>query len=176
MKIMPNLPFLFAINRVANGMLLVVLCFCSSIAFAETYTLKVKITVVEKTCDIYGNGGINQPITVNLGDITIKKIDGVQYETDIPYTIDCEDSAQNPKLKLKFDGASSPFNANLLKTQDPNLGLRFKAGNTLLNLGAWEYFNYATRPTLSVVPVTSQTGGVKDGELDASATLSVEYQ
>ncbi|MEX6428173.1 fimbrial protein [Providencia manganoxydans] len=149
----------------------------SSAALAETYTLTVKVTVVEKTCDIYGEGP-GQPITVDMGDLIIKNISKVEGygKTDIPYTLDCEDAASNPALKLKFDTPRMiRQEANVLPTSDPNLGLRLMADNKNLNLGTWLEFNYNTKPTLSVIPVGSGEG-INDGTMTASATLSVEYR
>lgn len=151
----------------------------SAATLAETYTLTVKVTVVEKTCDIYGDGGIGQPITVDMGDLIIKNImkEGDYGKTEILYTLDCEDAASNPALKLKFDGPRmSGQAANVLSTSDPNLGLRLMAGNSNLNLATWRDFNYKTKPALSVIPVSSGSGGINDGQMTASATLSVEYQ
>ncbi|MCW2255616.1 type 1 fimbria pilin [Providencia alcalifaciens] len=162
----------------AKGLILSSLALFSELGFAETYTLTVKVTVVEKTCDVYGNGGPGQPISVDMGDIIIKNIDGQNYaKTDIPYTIDCEDSADNPALKLKFDGSQMTNQpANVLKTKENNMGLRLLADGTNLNLATWHNFNYVNKPALSVVPVSSGTGGINDGVFTASATLSVEYQ
>lgn len=150
----------------------------STQSLADVFNIQVKVTVVAKTCDIYGNGGFGQPISVDMGDIIIKNIDGQSYaKTDIPYTLDCEDSAENPALKLKFDGTRMPTQAaNVLKTSENNIGLRLLADGTNLNLATWRDFNYNTKPTLSVVPVASGTGGVNDGVFTAYATLSVEYQ
>ncbi|WP_272520763.1 MULTISPECIES: fimbrial protein [unclassified Providencia] len=165
-------------KALATSLLLSNLILFSTVVLAETYTLTVKVTVVEKTCDIYGDGGIGQPITVNMGDLIIKNINGVDYgKTDIPYTLDCEDAASNPALKLKFDGPQMGGQAgNVLSTSDPNLGLRLMADNSNLNLATWRNFNYNTKPALSVIPVGSGTGGINDGQMAASATLSVEYQ
>lgn len=166
-------------KALATGLLLGSVGLFSGVVLAETYTLTVKVTVVEKTCDVYGNGGPNQPISVDFGDMIIKNVNGTNYETDIPYKLNCEDAADNPalKLKLKFDGTRMTGQAaNVLKTSDNNLGLRLKAGGSNLNLGTWRNFNYATPPALTATPVGSGTGGINDGQLMASATLSVEYQ
>ncbi|MGF7540214.1 fimbrial protein [Providencia rettgeri] len=165
-------------KALATSVLMSCLMVFSAIAIAETYTLTVKVTVVEKTCEIYGDGGIGQPITVDMGDLIIKNINGVDYgKTDIPYTLDCEDAASNPALKLKFEGPRMGGEAaNVLSTSDPNLGLRLIADNSNLNLATWRNFNYNTKPTLSVIPVGSGSGGINDGQMTASATLSVEYQ
>ncbi|WP_262417050.1 fimbrial protein [Providencia rettgeri] len=160
-----------------TSLLLSNLMLFSTVALAETYTLTVKVTVVEKTCDVYGPEGISQPITVNMGDLIIKNIDGVSYgKTDIQYQLQCEDATDNPALKLKFDGPRmSGQAANVLSTSDPNLGLKLMADNSNLNLGTWRNFNYDPKPTLSVIPI-SNGQGINDGEMTASATLSVEYQ
>lgn len=150
----------------------------STVALAETYTLTIKVTVVEKTCDLYGPDGIGQPINVAMGDLIIKNIDGVSYgKTDIQYQLQCDDGDQNPALKLKFDGQQMNGQAaNVLSTSDPNLGLRLMANNTNLNLGTWRNFNYSQPLALSVIPKGSNSGGINDGQMTASATLSVEYQ
>ncbi|MDV5226082.1 MULTISPECIES: fimbrial protein [Providencia] len=161
----------------AKGLLLGILCLFSNFVMAEIYTLTVKVTVVEKTCDIYGNQGPNQPITVEMGDLIIKNIDGKRYNTEIPYILECGNSADNPALKLKINGTQMAGQAaNVLKTSVDNLGLALKADSSNLNIGAWHKFNYKTRPRLSVTPIASGTGGINDGEMTASATLSVEYQ
>lgn len=166
------------LTRLVASTLVSGLLLCASAAWAETYTLTVKVTVVEKTCDIYGDGGAGQPISVDMGDIIIKNINGIDYaKTDIPYTLDCEDVGDNPALKLKFDGTQMAGQAaNVLITSENNLGLRLLADGSNLNLATWRNFNYNTKPTLSVVPVSSGDGGVNDGIFTASATLSVEYQ
>ncbi len=145
--------------------------FCA-VGLAETYTLTVKVTVVEKTCDINNN----QPITVDFGEMVIKNIDGAAYETDIPYTLQCEDAASNPALRFMFGTTGASFNANLLKTSENNLGLRLKQNGNNWNLNNWLNFTYNTVPTLTAVPVPNGTGGIDAGDFTASGTLSVEYR
>ncbi|MEQ5185384.1 fimbrial protein [Providencia alcalifaciens] len=162
---------------IISGLFLSLFGLFSNLAMADMYTLTVKVTVVEKTCDIYGNGGRNQPISVDMGDLIIKNIDGQRYETEIPYQLDCTDAANNPALKLKFDGTQmAGQGANVLKTSVDNLGLALKADSRNLNIGAWHPFNYNARPRLSVIPIASGTGGINDEQMTAIATLSVEYQ
>lgn len=162
-----------------TGLFMSNLILFSAAPLAENYTLTVKVTVVEKTCDIYGDGGIGQPITVDMGDLIIKNImkEEDYGKTDILYTLDCEGAASNPALKLKFEGPRMNGQAaNVLSTSDSNLGLRLMADNSNLNLATWRNFNYNTKPTISVIPVGSGSGGINDGKMTASATLSVEYQ
>ncbi|WP_265497757.1 fimbrial protein [Providencia rustigianii] len=164
-------------KHIISGLFLSLFGLFSNLAIADMYTLTVKVTVVEKTCDIYGNGGRNQPITVDMGDLIIKKIDGQQYETEIPYQLDCTDAANNPALKMKFDGTQmAGQEANVLRTSVDNLGLALKMGSSDMTIGKWHPFNYSAHPRLSVIPIASGTGGINDEQMTASATLSVEYQ
>ena len=170
--------FMCSIQKIVVGLITGSCLLTSAQSLADVFNIQVKVTIVAKTCDIYGNGGLGQPISVDMGDIIIKKIDGQSYaKTDIPYTLVCEDAAENPALKLRFDGDRMPAQAaNVLETTEKNIGLRLLADGTNLNLATWRNFNYNTKPILSVVPVASGTGGVNDGIFTANVTLSVEYQ
>ncbi|MBG5919579.1 fimbrial protein [Providencia vermicola] len=164
---------------ISGGLLLV-----SGQSSAEVFTIQVKVTVVEKTCDIYGNGGKNGPITVTFPDLVIRNIDGIAYgATPIEYQLDCEDAADNPALKIQFIGVdaqavpNSTFKeAGKLKTTDNNLAIKITANGQQLKLRDWFPFNYKTKPTLMAVPVPSDAGGIRGGEFTATGTLSVEYQ
>lgn len=154
-----------------SGGLLLVSGHCS----AEIFTIRVKATVVEKTCDIYGDGGKGQPISVDFGDMIIKQIDGNKYETKIPYTLECEED--DPKLKLQFSGPRAPFDSTLLYTQSDNLGIKFRVNNTkTLALNEWHNFSLKSSPTLTAIPVPSNIGGIRGGEFTTTGILSVEYQ
>lgn len=154
--------------------------FASSFSFADVFVVSVNITLIQKTCEVYGPGGPNQPIEVqfNQGNpMIVGQIDGVNYETNIPYSLNCEDTVGNPGLKLQFGGGGSGFNGNLLSTSDEHLGLQLKVSGSALNLGEWRNFNYMTKPTLTATPVTSNTpNDIQEGDFTASGTLSVEYQ
>lgn len=141
-------------------------------AGSDSVNFKVKVTIVQKTCDVNGNN----PIHVNFGDMIIKNIDGAMYEQPIPYTLDCEDASSSQGLKLQISGNAANFNSNLLRTSEPNLGLRFKQNNTVFSRDAWVNFTYGSPPSLSVVPVAYGLDGLNDGDFTASATFNVEYQ
>ncbi|MEX6186224.1 fimbrial protein, partial [Providencia hangzhouensis] len=40
----------------------ILILFFSSFCLAETYTLTLKVDVIESTCDVYGENGSGQPI------------------------------------------------------------------------------------------------------------------
>lgn len=141
-------------------------------AGSDSVNFNVKVTIVQKTCDVNNNN----PIHVDFGDLIIKHIDGVAYEKNIPYTLDCDDAPLAQGLKLQFAGTGASFNGNFLRTSEPDLGLRFKANNVPFSLNNWVNFTYGNPPTLSVVPVASDVNGLNDGEFTATATFNVEYQ
>lgn len=144
------------------------------VAGSDSVNFNVKVTIVQKTCDVNGNN----PIHVDFGDLIIKNINGVAYEKPITYTLDCDDAALSQSLRLQFAGTGASFGSGLLRTSEPELGLRFKQNGTVFALNQWVSFQYGNPPHLSVVPVTSAAEGlgVNDGEFNASATFNVEYQ
>ncbi|MBO0160183.1 hypothetical protein, partial [Vibrio parahaemolyticus] len=90
-----------------------------------------------------------------------KNIDGVAYEQPIDYTLDCDDATNSTPLKLRFENNSGAnFNANLLRTSEPNLGLRVKQDGYPFAFNNWVYFTYGNQPELSVVPVARGSAGI----------------
>lgn len=146
----------------------------SCLAGSDQLPFTVKVRIETKTCDVNNN----QPIDVEFGDMIIKNIDGSDYEQPVPYQLTCADSANGTKMKLRFEGGSGAalFNSDLLKTSENDLGLQFKYNNTKFAYNSWVPFTSGNQPTLTVVPVPSGDGGINDGELTATALLSVEYE
>lgn len=164
------------VGLVAGGCLL-----ASGQSLAEVFTIQVKVTVVEKTCDIYGPSE-GQPVQVTFPDLIINQIDGISYgRTQINYNIKCEDAADNPAIKIQFTGtdassSNTNFAVGMLKTTENDLAIKILNGSQQLKLNDWLPFRYNSKPTLYAVAVPSDTGGIKGGEFTASGTLSVEYQ
>lgn len=158
-------------------LLLGTLCLpASSLAGSEQLDFTVKVRIELKTCDVNNN----QAIEVEFGDMIIKNIDGVAYEQPILYTLDCEDATNSTPLKLRFENnAGATFTKGgyrLLRTSERNLGLMVKQNGIPFSFDSWIPFTYGNEPELSVVPVASGTGGLNDGEFDATALLTVEYE
>ncbi|MEQ4623862.1 MULTISPECIES: fimbrial protein [Providencia] len=164
------------VGLVAGGCLL-----ASGQSLAEVFTIQVKVTVVEKTCDIYG-ASEGQPVQVTFPDMIINQIDGISYgRTQINYNIKCEDAADNPAIKIQFTGtdassSNTGFAVGMLKTTENDLAIKILNGSQQLKLNDWLPFRYNSKPTLYAVAVPSDTGGINGGEFTASGTLSVEYQ
>lgn len=148
----------------------------SSLASLEQLDFTVKVRIELKTCDVNDN----QTIEVEFGDMIIKNIDGVAYEQPIPYSLECDDADNNTRLKLRFEnntGASfTKGGYRLLRTSERNLGLMVKQEGNPFSFDSWVSFTYGNEPELSVVPVANGSGGLNDGEFDATALLTVEYE
>lgn len=144
-----------------------------SYAVSDSVSFDVEVTVVAKTCEVNDNN----PITVEFGDMIINKIKDGIYEQPIPYTLDCGEAPAGQLLRLQFSGTGAPFDSNLLRTSERDLGLQFKINGNKFNLNAWQNFNYTnTLPVLAVLAVASSVGGIEDDEFTATATFNVEYQ
>ncbi len=152
----------------------------SNLCLADVYNVQIKVTIIQKTCDIYGVSGVNQPIEIQLNQgspMYPNYINGDNYTTEIPYTLNCPGALNNAALKLKFDGSPDKFNSQLLKTSDENLGLRLRVENKHLNIGEWYNFSYLNKPRLTVTPeISNDSNLIKEGDIYASGVLSVEYQ
>lgn len=145
----------------------------SSMAGSDQLGFTVKVRIELKTCDINDN----KTIEVDFGDMIIKNIDGSAYEQPIDYNLDCDDATNSTPLKLRFENNSGAnFDADLLRTSEPNLGLRVKQNGNAFAFNDWIHFTYGNEPTLTVVPVTRGSEGIDDGEFSASALLTVEYE
>ncbi len=149
----------------------------SSFCMAETYTLTIKVNVIESTCDVYGENGPGQPIEVSFGEINLNKFTSERYTKNIDYRLDCgSKSSSNPNLKLKFESSSAGFNTDLVETSNPNLGLKIQADNTLLLPNEYRNFTYQTQPVLTATPVFHEGKEIELGLFTASGILKVEYQ
>lgn len=166
-------------HRLMHGVITAVSLLFYSEVLAGTYALALKVRVMENTCVINDNKAIDVVLSDAMdGDVlTISRIDGIAYgKTAIPYTLQCYNAAENPKLKLKFTGTPAGFNSAYMGTSEGNLGLRFMAGENSWAFDTWMPFNYDSAPLLWVIPVASGSGGIDAGTFTASGTLSVEYE
>lgn len=155
----------------------ILIIFFSSFCLAETYTLTIKVDVIESTCDVYGENGPGQPIEVSFGEINLHGFTSERYTKNIDYHLDCgSKSSSNPNLKLKLESSSASFNTNLLETSNPNLGLKIQADNTPLLPNEYRNFTYYAQPVLTATPVFHEGKEIELGLFSATGMLKVEYQ
>ncbi|MFQ2254891.1 fimbrial protein [Aeromonas hydrophila] len=129
--------------------------------------------VASPPCIINGNNAIS----VDFGEnILIGRIDGVNYEQPINYTMDCS-AAVSTAQKLLIAG--EPFSSNpvFLATSKPGLGIKIKVDNQpLWPLNTLFSFTDPARPTLKAVLVRDSNVTLTGGAFTATATLVVNYQ
>ncbi|MFP4817511.1 hypothetical protein [Providencia hangzhouensis] len=82
-------------------------------AFGQSFSIKMKVNVIEKGCDVYGEKGNGFPITVDFKE-NDRDITSERYEREVIYNLDCgSDNKNNPKLRLTFKSESAEFSDNL---------------------------------------------------------------
>lgn len=128
--------------------------------------------VVPPPCVINGNNAIS----VDFGnDMLAGRIDGVNYEKPINYTLECTGTANN-SLKLQFQGSGASFDSTVLTTSKTDLGLELRSDGSKLPLNNWLLFTDPARPVLTAVPVRASGSTLSGGAFTATSTLLVDYQ
>lgn len=123
----------------------------------------------------------NQPITVEFGDILTKdvqKIIAIQYERDVPYTLECDDASDSDTIVLSING--NPFwysPTAAIVTSKAELGLVFYVNGEFAYLNTDYPFSYNNEPTITVRPWGSPSlRDNESGDFSAVASLTMGYQ
>ena len=140
----------------------------------NTAVVTVNVTIVASPCKINNN----QNIDVDFGEsvITTDVAKGV-VEKDVNYTFDCTSADQSKTLAMTIKGAGADFDADILKTTIPELGIRIKADgidyplNTKLALAS-----STSKPALKALLVQQPGAHLPTGAFTAGATMTVNYQ
>ncbi|WP_071609029.1 fimbrial protein [Entomohabitans teleogrylli] len=132
-------------------------------------------TVVEPECVINNN----QQIEVDFGEVLTTRVDGVNYETQIRYSLSCSNLLRNT-LKINLRGTPASFNGGLFMTDVAGLGIRvYDASKTAVIPNSGELqFTYAANnpPALYAVPVAQNAAALPGGAFNGSATMVLSYQ
>ncbi|WP_196062249.1 MULTISPECIES: fimbrial protein [unclassified Serratia (in: enterobacteria)] len=128
--------------------------------------------VVPPPCVINSNSDISVDFDT---DMLAGRINGVNYEKPITYTLDCS-GATSVTLKLQFQGGGAGFDASVLGTSKANLGLELRSDGTKLPMNTWLNFTNPARPALTAVPVKATSSTLSGGTFTAVTTLLVDYQ
>lgn len=142
---------------------------------ANAAIFNTNVIVLQQTCDVTSTINPNQPITIDFGDISVPKINGSEYQKEIPFNLICSDGVNNPALKLRMTGSPGTY-SNMLATSRDNLSLIFRFGNNTLDLDSWANFNYNSRLKLTAAPFTTSHSTLTGGAFTANSTLVIEYQ
>lgn len=110
-------------RRRRAGCGLVSLLLLSPLVEAATTTVTVKVTVVAPPpCIINGD----RPIEVDFNDVMTTRVDGNNYLMPVNYTLSCSSSAPSKAMKLQVRGTGADFDAKVLKTTQPGLGVELR--------------------------------------------------
>lgn len=147
-------------------------CAASAQAIDVSFTGKL---IDPPPCVINGN----TDISVDFGnDMLAGRIDGVNYERPINFTLDCTKAAaiNRSALKLRFLGDSAVFKPIALATTKADLAIEIRQDGGLMPLTAWVFFTYPTVPVFTAVPIKNVGSTLSGGTFTAAATLLVDYQ
>jgi type 1 fimbria pilin len=115
----------------------------------------------------------DKPISINFGQVGVNKVDGVNYSTAIPLTIQC-DEKPSAKLNLTVTGVASDFNNGAVRSTISNLAIEIQQNGVPVELGKSFLVNAENPPTLVAVPVKRPGGELSGGDFNAVATLIVQ--
>ena len=162
------------VTRVRQTAAALLLCGSSVMAFAQTATVKVSVTVMQPLpCTI--NGG--RPIEVDFGDeVMTTRINGNFYRMPIDFSFTCNNPYKNA-MRLQVQGGTANF-AGAARHQSGWFGYPHLAkarwGSTAAEFR--HNFSYPNPVKLDAVPVKRSGVNLETGEFTASATLRVDYQ
>lgn len=129
-------------------------------------------------------------LEVNFGDrLGINKVDGTAYAQPLNYTLNCQDTGENPrgwKLRLTLDGTPASFDATVFKTtslgsnkaNEANLGIRIYQANgtTFTPNSQIDIVDATNPPKLMAVPVKKSGSTLVEGGFETLVTLQAHYQ
>jgi len=147
----------------------------SHAADGGTTTLNISGNIVEPDCVINNN----QQIVVNFDEVMTTRIDGINYERLIDYSLECSNLIRQT-LKVSLKGNAALFNATLFTTDITGLGIRvYDAGKRVIAPNSGELnFTYVANspPPLYAVPVAQANASLPNGAFNGSATMVFSYQ
>ncbi|EOY8404961.1 fimbrial protein [Enterobacter asburiae] len=156
------------------GVMLALTAYQGAWADQNTALVTVNVTVVASPCKINNN----QNIDVDFGDnvITTDVAKGV-VEKDVNYTLDCTSADESKTLAMTIKGVGADFNADILKTSIPELGIRIKADGSEYPLNSQLVLASSTsKPALKALLVQQSGAHLPTGAFTAGATMMVDYQ
>lgn len=127
---------------------------------------------------IINNGSMSE---VSFGTIITDKIDGINYLTDVPLTLDCsgvDPSARSNKvLTLKYStNLSSNSTTNAIATSIDGLGIELLQNGVIFRPYSSLDITENTFPTFKAVPVKQPGKVLPEGNFEAFALLTAEYE
>lgn len=153
---------------------LLFLCIIVSSPLALAVPATFHGTLIEPPPCTINNG---KDIDVDFGtDLLTTRVDGINYEKMVPYTIECNVDAKSNLLKLQLTGTGAGFDSTVLATQKMDLAVELRNSGTKMPLNTWVNFVYPTTLVLTAVPVKRANSELTGGAFNATGTMQVDYQ
>ncbi|MEB7884619.1 fimbrial protein [Serratia fonticola] len=113
---------------------------------------------------------------VQFGKVGVNKVNGINYQQPIDYSINCVDiSGWTLTLKLTT-GTPATFLDGTIQTDVPGLGIQITINDKPMELSKNFVINPSNLPKLKAVPVKDAGAVLTEGTFSATATLLALYQ
>ncbi len=158
----------------------------SAALIAGLLILPLAAQALETSLSFEGNLTTLPPCTLKDGEqlevdfgknISIRKIDGSHFRTDLNYQVSCEETANEElALTLSLMGEPMLFNGDALQSSQQGLGIKIYQNNKVFKPGETIVITPDSQPRLEAVPVKDPDAKLTEGTFEAWATLSAQYQ
>lgn len=132
------------------------------------------VLVAPPPCEVNND----QKIDVDFGDLSVKKIDGVNYRRTLSYKITCGTSSTSWNMFLVMSGTPAGFdteNATLSSSVD-GLGVKVWLGGQPFTLNTQIAINPLSPPSLEAAPVKELSTVLSESAFQSTGTLIAVYQ
>ncbi|HCC0888760.1 TPA: fimbrial protein [Salmonella enterica] len=156
------------------------LFFTATLTYAATLTLDgaIILDTQQPAVECIINSG--SMLEVHFGTIVTDKIDGLNYLTDVPLTLDCSnvdaEARSGKTLTLEYSGTTTRFTADAIVTSMEGLGIELQQNGKIFQPGESLIISEASLPVLKAVPIKEPGKNLAEGNFEAFAILVAEYQ
>lgn len=138
------------------------------------------------TYNFSGTFVISTPCTINndevmdipFGNVGVKRVDGISFMKNIPYSVDCHGAPDNSPLILTVTGSTTGYDPAAVITSADGLGIQIQANGQPLQLNKPMNTTLGALPSLvlTAVPVKDPVKELTEQAFTATATLTAEYE
>lgn len=149
---------------------------CAATLTIEGLLTAPALTPEPKRICLINNGYIME---IHFGTIITDKIDGINYLTDVPLTLNCSGDNSfypNEQLILKYDGATANFTTDAVSTSVEGLGIKLQQNGETFRPGDSLIISETTIPELKAIPVKQPGKILAEGSFESFAVLVAEYE
>lgn len=141
----------------------------------DEMSVKFRGTFVVSSPCVINNDEI---IDVSFGSVGVDKVNGSNYQQNIPYSVDCKGAADSSAVNITMKGQVQTFDEAALVTSVDGLGIKIIANGEPMKI------NKPLATTLSeleslvlvAVPIKDVSKNLAEQNFTAVATLTADYQ